>query len=87
MGNHSFREPSVDLNAKSFNPVKLKKKQIYLNLFFFQLGKGFLRKITGEFIDFNSTLFLFCLDQTPLGNDLVFMQYIILILYLSSRKY
>lgn len=59
MGNHSFREPSVDLNAKSFNPVKLKKKQIYLNLFFFQLGKGFLRKITGEFIDFNSTLFFF----------------------------
>lgn len=35
MGNHSFREPSVDLNAKSFNPAKLKQKQIYLIFFFF----------------------------------------------------
>lgn len=34
MGNHSFREPSVDLNAKSFNPAKLKQKEILLSLLF-----------------------------------------------------
>lgn len=40
IGNHSFREPSVDLNAKSFNPAKLKQNKIYLSFFFFSsVGK------------------------------------------------
>lgn len=46
MGNRSFREPSVDLNAKSFDPAKLKQKEVYFN--FSQLEKDFLRKFTAE---------------------------------------
>lgn len=43
MGNCSFREPSVDLNAKSFNPAKLKQKEVYFN--FFSAAKRFSKEV------------------------------------------
>lgn len=82
MGNRSFREPSLDLDAKSFNPETLKQKEVSFNFSSWKKKKiKILRKFTVEKIDFHCTLNLSYLGQFSLGFHAMYDINIILLIW------